>query len=64
MYKSNLNIATSYYESKSLFHLFPAILSMENDPNQTIKRSLQKYMSDPKSLDITPDYLNSSIPFP
>lgn len=62
MYKSNLNIAASYYESKSLFHPFPAILSVENDPNQTIKRSLQKYMSDPKSLDIAPDYLNSSIP--
>ena len=62
MYKSNLNISATYYEAKSLFHPFPTILSMEDDPNNTIKKSLQKYMSDPKNLDIAPDYLSSSIP--
>lgn len=61
MYKSNLNISATYYEAKSLFHPFPTILSMENDPNNTIKKFLQKYMSDPKSLDHLPNYLNSCI---
>lgn len=62
MYKSNLNIFANYYEPKSLFHPFPTILSMENDPNNTIKKTLQKYMSDPKSLDHLPNYLSSCIP--
>ena len=61
MYKSNLNISTTY-EPKSLFHPFPTILSMENDPNNTIKKFLQKYMNDPKSLDHLPNYLSSCIP--
>lgn len=62
MYKSNLNISATYYEPKSLFHPFPTILSMEDDPNNTIKKFLQKYMNDPKSLDHLPNYLNSCIP--
>lgn len=62
MYKSNLNISATYYEPKSLFHPFPTILSMEDDPNGTIKKCLQKYMSDPKSLDHLPNYLSSCIP--
>ena len=62
MYKSNLNISATYYEPKSLFDLFPTILSMEDDPNNTIKKCLQKYMSDPKSLNHLPNYLNSCIP--
>lgn len=62
MYKSNLNISATYYEPKSLFHPFPTILSMEDDPNNTIKECLQKYMSDPKSLDHLPNYLSSCIP--
>ena len=62
MYKSNLNISATYYEPKSLFHPFPTILSMENDPNNTIKKCLQTYMSDPKSLDHLPNYLSSCIP--
>lgn len=62
MYKSNLNISATYYEPKSLFHPFPTILSMEDDPNNTIKKCLQKYMSDPKSLDHLPNYLSSCIP--
>lgn len=61
MYKSNLNISTAYYEAESLFHPFPTILSMEDDPNNTIKKFLQKYMNDPKSLDHLPNYLNSCI---
>lgn len=51
MYKSNLNIYT-----------FSTILNMEDDPNNTIKKCLQKYMSDPKSLDHLPNYLSSCIP--
>lgn len=62
MYKSNLNISATYYEPKSLFHPFPTILSMEDDPNNTIKKCLQKYMNDPKSLDHLPNYLSSCIP--
>lgn len=62
MYKSNLNISATYCEAKSLFHPFHTILSMEDDPNGTIKKCLQKYMSDPKSLDHLPNYLNSCIP--
>ena len=62
MCKSNLNISATYYEPKSLFHPFPTILSMEDDPNNTIKKCLQKYMSDPKSLDRLPNYLSSCIP--
>lgn len=62
MYKSNLNISATYYEAKSLFDLFPTILSMEDDPNNTIKKCLQKYMSDPKSLDHLPNYLSSCTP--
>ena len=62
MYKSNLNISATYYEAKSLFHPFPTILSMEDDPNNTIKKCLQKYMNDPKSLDNLPNYLSSCIP--
>ena len=62
MYKSNLNISATYYEPKSLFDLFPTILSMEDDPNGTIKKTLQKYMNDPKSLDHLPNYLSSCIP--
>lgn len=62
MYKSNLNISATYYEPKSLFDLFPTILSMEDDPNGTIKKFLQKYMSNPKSLDHLPNYLSSCIP--
>lgn len=62
MYKSNLNISATYYETKSLFHPFPTILSMEDDPNNTIKKFLQKYMSNPKSLDHLPNYLSSCIP--
>ena len=62
MYKSNLNISATYYEAKSIFHPFPNILSMEDDPNNTIKKCLQKYMSDPKSLDHLPNYLSSCIP--
>ena len=62
MYKSNLNISATYYEPKSLFHPFPTILSMEDDPNNTIKKCLQKYMSNPKSLDHLPNYLSSCIP--
>ena len=62
MYKSNLNISATYYEPKSLFDPFPTILSMEDDPNNTIKKCLQKYMSDPKSLDHLPNYLSSCIP--
>lgn len=62
MYKSNLNISATYYEAKSLFHPFPAILSMEGDPNNTIKKYLQKYMTDPKILDNLPNYLSSCIP--
>ena len=62
MYKSNLNISATYYEPKSLFHPFPTILSMENDPNNTIKKCLQKYMNDPKNLDHLPNYLSSCIP--
>lgn len=62
MYKSNLNISATYYEPKSLFHPFPTILSMEDDPNNTIKKCLQKYMNDPKSLDHLPSYLSSCIP--
>lgn len=62
MYKSNLNISATYYEPKSLFHPSPTILSMEDDPNSTIKKCLQKYMSNPKSLDHLPNYLSSCIP--
>ena len=62
MYKSNLNIFANYYEPKSLFHPFPTILSMEDDPNGTIKKCLQKYMSNPKSLNNLPNYLSSCIP--
>ena len=62
MYKSNLNISATYYEAKSLFHPFPTILSMGDDPNNTIKKFLQKYMNDPKSLDHLPNYLSSCIP--
>ena len=62
MYKSNLNISATYYEAKSIFHPFPTILSMEDDPNNTIKKYLQKYMSNPKSLDHLPNYLSSCIP--
>ena len=62
MYKSNLNISATYYEAKSLFHPFPTILSMEDDPNNTIKKFLQKYMNNPKSLDHLPNYLSSCIP--
>lgn len=62
MYKSNLNISATYYEAKSLFNPFPNILSMEDDPNNTIKKYLQKYMTDPKMLDNLPNYLSSCIP--
>ena len=62
MYKSNLNISATYYELKSLFHPFPIILSIENDPNNIIKKTLQKYMSNPKNLDHLPNYLSSCIP--
>ena len=62
MYKSNLNISATYYEPKSLFDPFPTILSMEDDPDDIIKTSLQKYMSNPKSLDHLPNYLSSCIP--
>lgn len=62
MYKSNLKISANYYEPKSLFHPFPTILSMEDNPNNTIKKTLQKYMNDPKSLDHLPNYLSSCIP--
>ena len=62
MYKSNLNISATYYELKSLFDPSPIILSMEDDPNDTIKKFLQKYMNDPKSLDHLPNYLSSCIP--
>lgn len=62
MYKSNLNISATYYELKSLFHPFPTILSIEDDLNNTIKKFLQKYMNDPKSLDHLPNYLSSCIP--
>lgn len=62
MYKSNLKIFANYYEPKSPFHPFPTILSMEDDPNNTIKKFLQKYMNDPKSLDHLPNYLSSCIP--
>ena len=61
MYKSNLNISATYHELKSPFHPFPTILSMEDDPNNTIKKFLQKYMNDPKSLDHLPNYLSSCI---
>ena len=62
MYKSNLNISATYYKPKSLFHPVPTILSIEDDPNNTIKKFLQKYMNDPKSLDHLPNYLSSCIP--
>ena len=62
MYKSNLNISATHYEPKSLFHPFPTILSMEDDPDNTVKKGVQKDMSDPKSLDHLPNYLSSCIP--